>query len=172
MKTSVKTLVWTNKGLGFTSKKVKVTRLTFLLSYRRDKRTHHKASNARSTIGSWLENARVQLTMKNELPLCLNKKKPTWSHQARSTTTFQARCVTAHRMRVSIYSAHLSTHKSLYGSHWNKRYLQTFKRAQNDLGSHSHVEEITFHSICCAFSWMWDLSHLYYFHICKQPPVD
>lgn len=117
LKTSVKTSVWTNKGLIFTTKKVKVTRLTFTLSYCGDKRIHHKASSTRSTIGSWLENARVQLTMKNELPLCLNKKTPTWSHQARSTATFQARCVTAHRMWVSIYSAHLSTHKSLYGSH-------------------------------------------------------
>lgn len=74
VKTSVKTSVWTNKGRIFTTKKVKVTRLMFTLSYCGDKRIHHKASSTRSTIGSWLENARVQLTMKNELPLCLNKK--------------------------------------------------------------------------------------------------
>lgn len=74
LKTSVKTLVWTNKGLIFTSKKVKVTRLVLTVSLCGDKRIHHKASSACITIGSWLENGWVQLTMKNELPLCLNKK--------------------------------------------------------------------------------------------------
>lgn len=76
LKTSVKTLVWTNKGLVFTSKKVKVTRLVLTVSLYGDKRIHHKASGACITIGSWLENGPVQLTMKNELPLCLNKKTP------------------------------------------------------------------------------------------------
>lgn len=63
------------QGTHFYLQKVKVTRLALTISYHRDNRTHHKASSARITIGSWLENARVQLTMKNELPLCLNKKK-------------------------------------------------------------------------------------------------
>lgn len=72
----VKTLVWKNKALIFTSKKVKVTRLVLTVSLCGDKRIHHKASSTCITIGSWLENGRVQLTMKNELPLCLNKKTP------------------------------------------------------------------------------------------------
>lgn len=76
LKTSVQTLVWTNKGLIFTSKKVKVTRLVLTVSLCGDKRIHNKASSACITIGSWLENGWVQLTMKNELPLCLNKKTP------------------------------------------------------------------------------------------------
>lgn len=75
-KKKVKTLVWKNKGLIFTSKKVKVTRLVLPVSLYGNKRIHHKASSACITIGSWLENGRVQLTMKNELPLCLNKKTP------------------------------------------------------------------------------------------------
>lgn len=145
----MQTLVWTNKGLIFTSKKVKVTGVVLTVSLYGDKRIHHKASSTCITIGSWLENGWVQLTMKNELPLCLNKKtlnliSPGQKHNHIPATMWQ-------RTECEFqFILHIWAHTKAYMVLIKIKDIFSHLKEQSDLNSYSHSEEITHPPVCAS----------------------
>lgn len=152
LKTSVQTLVWTNKGLIFTSKKVKVTRAVLTVSLYGDKRIHHKASSACITIGSWLENGWVQLTMKNELPLCLNKKTPQPDLTRPEAQPHSSRNVWQRTECEFQFILHIWAHTKAYMVLIKIKDIFSHLKEQSDLDSYSHSEEIIYPPVR-ASSW-------------------
>lgn len=85
------------QGTHFYLQKVKVTRLVFTVSLYGTKEYTTKPVAHVSQLAAGLKMVEFNWLWRMNYPYVWTKKPSTWSHQARSTTTFQAQCVTAHK---------------------------------------------------------------------------